>query len=603
MKRVPWTNLTIPTRERFLESTRGHGKAAALLFVPLRPRPAFGVRVLLILAGVLVTLYWWSSGYGVPLDSHALTSGWLAPVIALGLLGYGLAPFVALSAARSDSGIPSGTYVFATHCVTVARNTLKVWPLDQLEQFDAQPVPGGAVVRLRFESEVVRLHIPRASEEGKRLGTCASILRASSLARERDDWTWWAERDPIGHIEELSRPGRGSPLSLEVMVRCACIGIGVSLGAVAAPARTVTSDNSVVHAIQLAPSSSLWRWYIGSEGRQADDARSTWLPEALRMEDEQAYQGAVAAGTSRALRDYLENFSIHAAEVRETELPRVALQEAIASKSIANLRAFSAEFTAQSQAPFREAAAGEISDLYAAAQAELRAQLPSRDRNLRRYFERLFTWLSTSPDGQVLVVFSPPATANLAATDRLYRQGYSDMCDSVASLETHFGPSALAGSQAKVFTGLTRSFEQIVGGEALDLVERDELDDAHPAIRVAYTITSSGAIFVNENEADPDHAKECFIGTRVKFDVRMTIPGERTKYSFSINVVPPDQFQVTDSIASWMLARSTVGNHQVYDVMTGLAFERLAEGLRKRLFDPSSIAYDEMFQLVDSATR
>ena len=407
MKRVPWASLASLTRERFRDATRGHGKAAALLFVPLQPRPAVGVRVLLIIAGVLVTIYWWASGYGVPLESHALTSGWLAPVIALGLLGYGLAPFVTLAAARSDSGIPSGTYIFATHCVTVARNTLEVWPFDQLKQFEAQPAPGGAMVLLRFDREVVRLFISRTSEEGMRLGTCASILRAASLAREREDWTWLAERDPIGHIAESATPRRGSPLSLEGMIRWGCIGIGVSLGAVAAPVRTVTSDNAVVHAIELAPSSSLWRWYIRSGGRQADEAQSTWLPEALRAEDEQAYQDATAAGTSQALRDYLEKFSIHAAEVRDTELPRVALQEAIASQSIAKLRAFSTEFTAPNQAPLREAAALEISNLYATASDELQAQLPTRDRKLRRYFERLFTWLATSPDGRVDVVFAP----------------------------------------------------------------------------------------------------------------------------------------------------------------------------------------------------
>ncbi len=603
MKRLAWSSLPNSTKGRLIEAARGNGAAAALFFVPFRPRPAIGARLFLLAAGTLAVLYSWIPGFGVPQNPDAMTSGWICPAIALGMVGYALAAFVSAELSRSASGISAGTYIFATHCIDIVRDTLTVRPLDALQQFDARPVPGGIAVVLRFPKDFVRLSVDRGGDGEKRLATCASVLRAAGLARQRGDWAWLAARDPIGDIDRLGGPQGGAGVTLEAATRFLFVGAGVAFAAIAAPVRTLASDAAVVNAIQSAPSSSAWRWYILAGGRQATEALATWLPEAVRVEDEAAFHAALTAGTAQALRDYLSKFTIHAADVRDSELPQAALREAVESGSIARLRVFLMEFGEPVHARFRDDAAREIAARYAQALVTLEAQVPPKDRDLRHYFRRLFAWLGTSPDGRMDVVFAPPATANLAATDRLYRRGYAGMCGTVASLETNFGAGVLAGSQSKVFDALTRSFKQIVSNEALDLVESDGTDASRPAIRVAYTVTSSGTVFVNEKETDPDHASECFVGTRIKFDVRMTIPGEKTRYAFSVNVVPPEHFKVSEKTASWMPTGSTASAGQVYSVMTGLAFESLAEGLRQRLFSPSSSAYDEMFQMLDSATR
>lgn len=600
MKRLAWSSLPNATKGRLIEAARGNGAAAALFFVPFRPRPAMGARLLLLAVGTLAVLHSWISGFGVPQSPDALTSGWILPAIGLGMIGYALAAFVSAELSRSASGLPAGTYIFATHCIEVVRDTLTVRPLDALQQFDARPVPGGIAVVLRFPKDFVRLSVDRGDGE-KRLATCASVLRAAGLARQRSDWAWLAARDPIGDIDRVGGPPAGAAVSLEAATRFLFVGAGVAFAAIAAPVRTLVSDTVVVDAIQLAPSSSAWRWYITAGGRQATEAQATWLPEAVRVEDEEAFRAALTAGTAQALRDYLLKFTIHAAEVRDTELPRAALREAVASGSIARTRAFMREFAEPAHAAFREDAAREIAAKYSDALVKLQAQVPAKDRDLRRYFERLFLWLSQSPDGRVDVVFSPPTTSNLAAADRLYRKLYGDTCGGVESLEENFGPSALSGSQGKVFDGLTRSFKQIVTNEALELVQADGVSSDRPSILVAYTVKTSGSVYFPAEEMNGDHHSQCFIGTRIKFDVRMTIPGERTHYDLSVNVVPPEHFETTETTKSWMPASARSG--QVYAVMTGLAFEQLAGGLRQRLFDPSSIAYDEMFRELDAATR
>ena len=601
MKRLAWSSLPNATKGRLIAAARGDGAAAALFFVPFRPRPAMGARLFLLVVGALAVLYSWIPGFGVPQNPDAMTSGWICPAIALGMIGYALAAFVSAELSRSASGIPAGTYIFATHCIEIVRDTLTVRPMDALQQFDARPVPGGIVVVLRFPKDFVRLSVDRGGDGEKRLATCASVLRAAGLARQRGDWAWLAARDPIGDIDRLGGPRGGAGVSLEAATRFLFVGAGIAFAAIAVPIRTLASDAAVVNAIQLAPSSAAWRWYILAGGRQATEAQATWLPEAVRVEDEAAFHAALTAGTAQALRDYLLKFTIHAAEVRDTELPRAALREAVASGSIARMRAFMREFAEPAHAAFREDAAREIAARYSEALVKLQAQVPPKDRDLRRYFERLFLWLSRSPDGRVDVVFSPPATSNLAAADRLYRKLYGDTCGGVESLEENFGPSALSGSQAKVFDGLTRSFKQIVSNEALELVQADGVSSDRPSILVAYTVKTSGSVYFPAEEKDGDHHSQCFIGTRIKFDVRMTIPGERTHYDLSVSVVPPEHFETTETTKSWMPASARSG--QVYAVMTGLAFEQLAGGLRQRLFDPSSIAYDEMLQFVDSVTQ
>ena len=64
-----------------------------------------------------------------------------------------------------------------------------------------------------------------------------------------------------------------------------------------------------------------------------------------------------------------------------------------------------------------------------------------------------------------------------------------------------------------------------------------------------------------------------------------------------------DRFEVSSTTASWLPSRAGVSAIKVYDRMTALGFERLAEGLRQRLFDPSSSAYDEMFKVLDAESR
>jgi len=576
---------------------------APLLFVPLRQKPSRPARLLLILAAFFVTLCSWVPGFGEPQNVAALTSGWVWPLLAFAVIGYAVGAFVVDEVSRPAFGLAAGTYLFATHSIEVAGGDLIVRGLDELTEFDAKPVPGEIVILLKFPGEVVRLPVARSPDLERRLAASASVLRAAALARRRADWEWLAARNPIGDLDAArSSPGTVSS-PIRGLVRPVCVVGGAVVALALTPVRTLASDVAVVHAIGEQPSSAAWRWYIDNGGARAEEARATWLPAAERAEDDAAFQAAVASGTSQAFRDYLVKFSVHGAEVRAKELPEAALREAVASGSISNLRAFQAEFSADEHTVYRQDAAREISHRYAEAIEKLKSQLPPKDRDLRRYFERLFGWLATSPDGRVDVVFSPPATANLAAIDALYRRAYASSCGSVASLETNFGASALAGSQAKVFDGLTRSFQQIVSNEALTLVQAQTASDGRPLFRVAYTITSSGTVFVDDDESTSEHASECFVGTRIKFDVRMTIPGEKTRYAFSVNVLPPDHFEVSGQTASWMPSRSGVAAYRVYDVMTGLAFERLAEGLRTRLFDPSSSAYDEMFDMLDAVSR
>jgi hypothetical protein len=558
---------------------------------------------MLVLAALAATHWSWVPGFGEPQNDAALASSWVYPLLAFAVNGYAVSAFVAEWLSRPASGLNAGTYLFATHSVQVDGSEIIIQRLEELSELNAKPVSGDIVFQLNFPQEAVRLAMARSPENERRLAAWASMLRAAALAHRRGDREWLASRNPIGEVDLGRSPAAGVVSPIRSLARPLCVAGGVALAVVLTPIRTLASDVVVVQTISKNPSSRAWRWYIERGGARAEEARVTWLPAAERAEDEAAFQAAVTAGTSQGFRDYLVKFSLHADKVRAKDLPEAALREAIASGSITKLRSFQAEFSAAGHAAYREDADREVSHRYAEALEKLKSQLPPKDRALHRYFERLFAWLASSPDGRVDVVFSPPATANLAAIDALYRRVYASSCGSVASLETNFGASAMEGSQVKVFDGLTRSFQQIVSNEALTLVQSETGTDERPLFRVAYTITSSGTVFVDNDESTSKRASECFVGTRIKFDVRMTIPGEKTRYAFSVNVVPPDHFEVSNQTASWMPSRSGVAANRVYDVMTGLAFERLADGLRTRLFAPSSSAYDEMFDMLDAVSR
>lgn len=604
MKHLSWSTLRPAWQTRFLRAARADDSTAPLLFIPLTISPSFSRRLLFLGAGLLATGYSWTVGFGLPGTADALETGFVVPIVGLALVGYVVAAWLAGVSVRTSSGLPPGTYIFATHVVELIKDSLFVRATEDLRAFDARPVPDGIAISLRFPDGDIRLSLPRTERTEKQLSRCASILRATALARQRGDRDWLNARSPLGQLDSIQSGPSGSITRPITTAQVMGVLIGALWGGVGSMVRGHLSDTAVVRTILETPTTESWRWYISGNGARANEAQTTWLPAAVKAEDDDEFRMAVMAGTVQGFRDYLTKYTLHAAEVNDTWLPEAALKEAVASSSIASLRAFQREFAAESHATLRAEAARQIAARYEEALARLVAQVPPKDRALRRYFERLFLWLGGSSDGQVDVVFSPPATANLAAIDRLYRRVYSGTCNNVQSLETNFSPSALAGSEWKVFDGLSRALQQVVSNEALHLVQVDSREsESRPKIAVAYTVTSSGGVFVDDDEKDADHATDCYIGTRIRYDVRMSIPGERTQYSFTVNVVPPDRFEVSSTTASWLPSRAGVSAIKVYDRMTALGFERLAEGLRQRLFDPSSSAYDEMFKMLDAESR
>lgn len=603
MTSVRWDALPSVVRDRFLRAVAGDGLDAPLLFIPSIEKPSRPARLALVLVAFFATLSSWLPGFGEPQNDAALTSGWACPLLALAAVGYAVGAFVAEEVSRPAFGLNAGTYLFVTHTVQVAGGELIVRRHDELAEFDAEPVPGGIVILLKFPTEVVRLTVGRSPDIERRLAACASILRAAALARRRADWEWLAARSPIGDVDSAGSAPAAFRSAMSGLVRAVCVAGGAALALMLTPVRTLASDVAVVNAISEHPSSAAWRWYIERGGARVEDARTAWLPAVQKAEDDTAFQTAVTSGTSRAFRDYLLTFSVHADQVRRKELPEAVLREAISSGSISKLRGFQTEFSAAEHGVYRQDAVREVSALYADAAVKLNSHLPPEDRDLRRYFERLFAWLATSPDGRVDVLFSPPATEGLAGIDADFRRAHASRCDSVASVETYFGASPLADSETKVFEGLKRSFRSVVSREALSLVRGETTGAERPVIRVAYTIASSGLAFVRDEGLSSLHADQCFVGIRIKFDIRMSIPGEKTRYAFSVNVLPPDRFQVSRETDRWRPRRSAGEADRLYDVMTALAFERLADSVRTRLFDPSSSAYDQMFDMSDSVSR
>jgi hypothetical protein len=490
--------------------------------------------------------------------------------------------------------------VYATHCIELIGENIKVVDLSNIKDIRAIQMSNLIVFTISVPEQKIQLTLESTRANEKQLTACASLLRASMLAVQRADWEWLSSRNPIGDID--SALGHESPtlvIPLQPLIRPTFSLLSALTAVSVSVSRTTASDAAVVRELAKSPSSSSWQWYIDNKGIRADEAVNIWLPDAVRAEDEVDFQAAIANGSSGALRAYLQRRTLHADEVRDTHLPEAVLREAVASRSIARLRAFQREFSDGRHQLLRDQASHEISTIYEEALNSLQLQIPGKDKELLRYFGRLFAWLSNSDDGKVEVVFSPPVTADLAAIDRLYQRTYGPKCGVVASLEANFGLGALTGSQEKVFGGLVRSFQQIVSNEALTLVKAETATPNRPAINVTYTVTSSGSIFVETNESNNENKTVCYIGTRIKFNVVMTIPNEHVQYAFVVNVLPPDHFEVSETSTAWMPTHSSVSANRVYNIMTGLAFERLAEGIRRRMFSPESPAYEEMFDILD----
>lgn len=295
--------------------------------------------------------------------------------------------------------------------------------------------------------------------------------------------------------------------------------------------------------------------------------------------------------TQRAIDDYHKaGGTRHRDEIMCYWQPLVALEEAKRRGSVTALRTFRDEYP---RSVFDDDAKQAIHELFAKALEDLRAHAVGADPEVMLFMGMLFAYLEAHDSPPVEVRFHPPNQALLAYADEALTKMPRSETDGVvvSPISPSFTAERSEPRQTFIVRSLDDGFNAIVPNDILDLrrgppisVENEDVSDIGeirvPTIAVSYTVSPSGALYVNNENT---HG---YVGITVDFLVTMRIPGSDDSLDFPVTVQPPDRFTVTGVASNFFGVRtdSMPADATVYDVMARRAFENLATALGGAFF-------------------
>jgi hypothetical protein len=603
-KVIPFNDLSPRARERLLTALNQESEAAFLVYQPLRtPLPIWAL-IGLVFAGGMSLQWLWSSDYGVPLGAQALTSPADLPWYLLAACAVAMPVLLWAAHHVRQRQLPytPGVYLLPRHLVDARGDVLTLHRVPEDAELGVTRREKKLAVRLPLDDgDSFELLVPDTLENRKALGRFRSTLRAVRYAREQGERAWLTAISPFSESRSSAR-GTETPLTRPMhplLKQPYSIGgtLGVGVGAALLFLRVLGGDAAVVEAIHAEPSSERWSWYIDAGGRRAAEASATWLPEAIRQEDEAAFAEGLRVDTSVYWRKYLKEFTIHAEEVQLERLPEAALKEALAASSVNELRRFLQDFSGEEYEGFQARATEAIDGYYAAAGAAFQEQAAVGNAQLVWAFQQLLSWLKENDTTEVGVVFQSPDITGIEAADTFFN-GYATAfgCSGYMPAGYKVKGLSLDYAEERITKLLGSGFSKVASADLLQLRHASAADDSAPGFRVKYTISplqdAQGYVpYVLES------TNACYQGIRVQFLVELSIPGNPYGYSFWVTAEPPERFSIEQLRRFSGLSMDPTN---VYSRMVSLAFNNLAEALQTRLFRAESDAGVSIQEMLDT---
>jgi len=307
------------------------------------------------------------------------------------------------------------------------------------------------------------------------------------------------------------------------------------------------------------------------------------------LSDEEAFTNVRADNRTYAYEAYLRGEGRHSQEVRETHLPRAALDEAKEKGNVTALRDFLKEYP---QSPLVPEARSAIHALFEKTLAHFKEQAASGDPKAVAFIERLLKFQEAHESPNLKVHFRAPELELLTELDTELAERELK----IAPVAPHFDESRAAPREAAIVTALKAAFGRIFPGDVLQFesgarLSGDEKLAAatdNAVLEIAYTVAWSGATYTSQRDKDRN-----FVGILIVFSVQMRIPGEKEEdeLRFAFAVRPPETFRVefTPFMAAYMKNNAPTdgpSDAKVYEVMAVRAFDQLETRLRGVFFRP-----------------
>ncbi len=297
------------------------------------------------------------------------------------------------------------------------------------------------------------------------------------------------------------------------------------------------------------------------------------------LSDEVSYRRLVAHPAPGTARAYLEHGWLHLDEVRDEIFPLAEIREATDARDVVTLRALRAKYT---NTKFAAQIGTSIHQLYAEAAHTFRTTAHPDDPEAVAFVDALLVWAEAHDSPRIEVRYAAPSVEMLAAIDeQLAKDGKKVDGKDVVPVAPYFLPAAVEGREAAVTAELGEAFGRVFDARLIEVhhtgrVEKSVAQAAPdaPTIDIAYFLAPSG--YVYDVEGDP----RAFVGIVVDFIVTMEVPGQEEPLRFTLEVEPPQTFDVQDD----GLTATTANPGTVYDTMATKAYERVGDRLRGTFF-------------------
>lgn len=296
-----------------------------------------------------------------------------------------------------------------------------------------------------------------------------------------------------------------------------------------------------------------------------------------KASDAEAYDHLMEFGQTYDYEGYIYGGGLRADEVREQHMPRAVLNEA--GNSVSALRAFIMDYPEHESA---DEARDRIRVAYAGALEQFRLTSTAPPETLA-FVEAMIQWLQDTENATVAVNFEPPSTELLDVVDEILRSEETN----VAAVAPHFNAAANDLRQTTIVSNLQSGFEQVFPNEMVVLSTTAAAENV-PSIDVAYTVGPSAMVY------ELDNSSRVYSGIMVTFDVSMSVPEFSETLAFTLEVEPPQTFQVQDygygygggydPYATDPYGGGSISDTTVYNTMASRAFDQLSTRINQSFF-------------------
>src|SRR5579862_1321593 len=445
-----------------------------------------------------------------------------------------------------------GRYLFPLDLVDAQTRQLKMYPLEKLKSFNT-------VHHDRFG-------IPRAAISlGFEDGSQQQLAIGSSEAARQGLAQWNTRREELRQASQAQDAAAFSRLDPFFAIRTAN-------WTVASPA----PEGEPLTARHL-PKSLRWRALI-AVGTAVIVAFASLFVRNV-MSDDALYKEALRVGTEPAYLDYLRAGRRHVDEIR-AGLPRVAFNDAKKIRSVTALRSVLQRYP---KAGLQDDVKRELAAAYATALAKFRTQAATSDPTLVPFMEQVLSALNEAGSSTLQVRFTRPSGDELRKVDLRIVQNAGKGRE-IAPVANHFGSNSAGPRETRIVGELTRGFRAIFPSDVLSVASVTAVNPQLPVMDVTYGIVPSGTLY------KLDEAERFFVGVKVHFDVRMSLPASTDDWRFNLDVLPPERFVINFKLPPGVL-HGIAPDERVYVVMAERAFDELGLKLRTAFFRPESDAY------------